>query len=152
MDMIKLRSILKGDYCDLVRLFSDEDVRAYLGGPLTKIDAQSRANQLVADKPDHAIAVVLNDVFIGLISLSAHIEFPGVELSYQLLPEFHGKGYAYTALSQLLEARGSDFVAETQVANVASRKLLQKLGFKEVSNIVRFGAPQVIAQLSLLRP
>lgn len=100
-----------------------------------------------SDKTGAIHAIESDGVFAGLLTYSKHIEEPGVEVSYQLLPEFIGKGIAYPIIAEALKQVDLPLVAETQEANTASRRLLEKLGFKEVRFCERYGEKQVIALL-----
>ncbi|MGS2618512.1 GNAT family N-acetyltransferase [Micromonospora sp. LZ34] len=73
-----------------------------------------------------------------------------VELSYTFLPEHWGRGYAYEACAAVLDAafdtdRGlARVVAVTQVVNVRSRRLLDRLAMVAVEKFVEHGEPQVM--------
>jgi ribosomal-protein-alanine N-acetyltransferase len=133
------------DFEPICRLLTDSSVRAYLGGPLTINEAEHRAKSYIQSQSEKLFVIEHKQQFCGLITLGQHAEIPGTELSYQLLPEYHGKGIAYDALLQIMKDLSGNLVAETQEANKPSRRLLQKLGFTETSKLVRFGEPQVIA-------
>jgi ribosomal-protein-alanine N-acetyltransferase len=73
------------------------------------------------------------------------------EVSYLLLPEHWGNGYAREAVSAavawaLAEAAPAPpvVIAVTQEANDRSRQLLESIGMKPVDMFVEFGAPQVM--------
>ncbi len=70
-------------------------------------------------------------------------------MSYELLPEYWGKGYATEAVEAALGYAFVDLglervVAETQAANERSCRLLERLGMKAERKLERFGAKQVI--------
>lgn len=89
--------------------------------------------------------------YIGSVSLTDYYDGVSTEISYGLLPEFWGEGYAYEAVRWVVENTMIDkLIAETQLANLASIKLLKKLNFTQVRQIERFGQQQVIYQLNLL--
>ncbi len=70
------------------------------------------------------------------------------ELSYLLLPEWWGQGLATESVRAVLDhAHGCGaerIVAETQVANAASIRLLTRLGMRFERSVVRFGEAQAI--------
>jgi [ribosomal protein S5]-alanine N-acetyltransferase len=70
-------------------------------------------------------------------------------LSYEFHPDAWGHGYATEATRRALDFALNDLaferlIAETQTANSASCRLLERLGMKEERRIQRFGAEQAI--------
>lgn len=131
----------------MVRLFTDPEVRRYLGGPLSQEAAESRAKGLIEDGE---VRVIREDgEAIGLIWLSPHHGGSDIELSFVLLPEWQGKGVAFRACTEALrfafrEGGLERVVSETQAANQRSIALLERLGMTEEQRLERFGAEQVI--------
>lgn len=87
--------------------------------------------------------------FMGLISLDSHHDGLHLEISYQFLPQWWGKGYATEAVQLIInyglnELKLSKIVAETQTANISSCKLLERVGMELEQTISRFGAEQAI--------
>lgn len=87
--------------------------------------------------------------FIGMISVDLHHDDNDLELSYQFLPDWWGRGYATEAVQAIIhfafrELKISRLVAETQSANIPSCRLLQRVGMKFEKNVMRFGAEQAI--------
>jgi ribosomal-protein-alanine N-acetyltransferase len=155
-----LGAIQTADLPLVARLFSDAKVRAFLGGPLSPQQAEQRAAELVRESAQ-AWAVREDSVhataLLGVVVLDRHHELEDLELSYLFLPEHWGRGYATTAVRQVLaQAFGPlglrRIVAETQSANAASVRLLERLGFRLLRRVVRFNAEQSIyfAERSLL--
>ena len=71
---------------------------------------------------------------VGMCGLVKRMTLPDVDLGYALLPEFFGQGYAVEAGKAVLgDARArlgiGRIVAITDPANVASVRVLEKLGF-----------------------
>lgn len=70
---------------------------------------------------------------------AAHKEFKSIEIGYELHPNYWGKGYAFEAVSQMLNFCFEDRMpfrvnrvsARTNLDSQRSIALLQKLGFKE---------------------
>ena len=82
---------------------------------------------------------------LGLVGLTPHKEGSDWEVSYQFMPGAWGNGYATEAIAYLLDhAPVTRVIAETQVANGASCRLLERIGFVEEIRLVRFGAEQII--------
>lgn len=137
-------------------LFTNEKVRAFLGGPIPADWAERRLERWATEESDSKyFAVTLSDgTFIGFVDVSPYHE-PGMqELSYLFLPEYWGHGYAFEACQAVLrycsEGLHMDtIVAETQSANTRSRALLEKLGFKLTQQLERFGAMQCVYEKGL---
>lgn len=89
-----------------------------------------------------------------MISLGKHHDDLDQELSYQLLPKFWGMGLAFETLTAILDFTSESLeyktiIAETQAANDASRRLLEKLGMSIDKTISRFGEEQIIYRKAL---
>lgn len=86
---------------------------------------------------------------LGLVFLAPHKNGKDYELSYMFHPSIWGQGFAAAAVASMrdhaLHRLGMPrLIAEAQVANVPSCRLLQRIGMSEVSRIERFGAMQAI--------
>jgi ribosomal-protein-alanine N-acetyltransferase len=145
-----LEKAVQNDIEDLVKLDTCPSVREYLGGPIESNSAYQRAKILVKISPD--LFWVLRDRnrhFIGTISLKKHHDTDELEISYQLIPDAWGKGFAAEAMKKILEHLHNDrkiknILAETQTKNLRSINLLNKMGFKEIRELERFGARQTL--------
>lgn len=145
---MRLRKLLDSDREFLLRLLTDREVRKYLGGELSFNEAQRRVEVLLQQKPTDYWIVEFEGDPIGTVVLGKHIDSGGVELSYQLLPEYVGRGLAFKAVQETLKNNeGSLVVAETQVKNVRSRRLLERLGFQEIERLERFNEAQVYYEM-----
>ena len=136
----------------IFRLIGDETVRQHLGGavPLGRRLSAIRA-YLDVDPTEFVWTVRVRKIAspVGLISVTKHKDGLDFELSYQFSPNVWGQGYAFEAASATLrfvcEERGlRRLIAETQVANIASCRLLEKLGMSEQQRLFRYGAEQVV--------
>ena len=132
-------------------LFTDEQVRAFLGGPTPADWAEKRLECWATEKSDskYFAVTLLDGTFIGFIDISPYHEPEYQELSYLFLPEFWGYGYAFEACQAVLRYCEETLdlktiVAETQSANTRSRALLERLGFTMKQQIERFGAMQCV--------
>ncbi|WDF04500.1 GNAT family N-acetyltransferase [Shouchella hunanensis] len=147
-----LSKLQEDDYEDVKLLYVDESVRKYLGGTLKEESIQVRFNEMNLSSKDSAYFVVReNDTnrFIGLISLDTHYDGVSTEVSYQLLPKWWGEGYATEIVKEFIyyafhKLNLTEIVAETQLANKASCRLLEKLGMKLQETVLRFGEEQAI--------
>lgn len=77
---------------------------------------------------------------IGACGLYERPGLPIVDIGFAFLQEYEGKGYGYEAASRLLKAGKEDFsmqkvCAITTEENVASQKLINKLGLKFIKII-----------------
>ncbi len=136
-DRLLLRSIVSGDERAVAALFTDADVRRYLGGPLGAEEAESRIGPFSIEPQDewwgHFVIVdrIAQDV-IGTLSFA--IKSGPWEISYQLRRNLWGRGLAKEAI----EAAFSWFwvqqpsvdrvIANTRLENTRSLNLLNRLG------------------------
>ncbi len=144
-------NLQQADVEKAVRLFTDDRVRRYLGGTLSVELAVEKLNSWLNKQNDLYLTVSLleNGDFVGIISVTDHHDGKFKEISYQFLPEFWGKGLAYESIQAILDYLKindgiKELIAETQCRNVASCKLLEKLGFSLADTLVRFGEKQNI--------
>ncbi|MEI3604820.1 GNAT family N-acetyltransferase [Pseudogracilibacillus sp. SE30717A] len=151
-----INTFLKSDYVDVRELFVNQEVRKFLGGIRQEDSIKVVLDEMLNSSDDSFYWVVREkhtDNFMGLVSLDPHHEGHFLEISYQFLPNWWGKGYA-TEVVQLIiifalnELNLSKIVAETQTANISSCRLLEKLGMKLERTISRFGAEQAIYSIS----
>lgn len=144
------------DFGESVRLFTDKQVRQFLGGALTQEAALEKLNSQIYSKTGLYLSVRISEsgAFVGIISITDHHDKEFMELSYQFLPEFWGKGIAEESVRATLvflkrNSAIKDLIAETQIGNIRSCRLLEKLGFGFEKNIIRFGEKQSIYKLVL---
>ena len=147
----KLRTLNESDRENYVSLVCNDAVRRYLGGPSDKEHANEQFNRALNDAIETfwVIEKVRNHEFVGTISLDSHHDGKDIEISYQLMPEHWGNGLATEVVSRVLSYAFDDLkheriVAETQSANVASRRLLEKIGMIEEKVLERFGEQQAL--------
>jgi len=151
----KIQSVKPNDIEDVYSLYCNEDVRAFLGGiPDKSYIYASFDSMLQAPYPNSYFCISLKNKneFIGLVSIDAYHEKSTYELSYQFLPQYWGKGYAFEVLLAVIRygfdsLNLSKIVAETQTANIASCRVLEKLGMQKITVIERFGHEQAVYQL-----
>lgn len=147
---LQLRPLRMRHFAFFCRLLGNRQVRACLGGP---VPWKARLRQFRAYRKGHADIGIwcltqADSRPIGLIVVTPDRSGSAWELSYQILPRFWGNGLAKDAAACVLDhLRNQDkrpIVAETQVANTSSRKLLSRLGFIESKRLTRFGAEQIL--------
>lgn len=146
----RLDAVSEQDEALLVALHTDGDVRRYLGGAATAKAARRQLSHMMVDPSRQAMIIVLRQTGerIGTIDFHLHHDSEHIEVSYLVLPRFWGAGFAREALAKALHYRFSNdstldcIVAETQTANAASCRLLERLGFTEMRRLRRFDAEQ----------
>ncbi|ARG18648.1 MULTISPECIES: GNAT family N-acetyltransferase [Acinetobacter] len=152
MHLCYVSDLTLADASNLVRLYTNDTTRKYLGGPLEVSLAQTRAHADIntpSKLPIWAIRSSTDHNFLGIISLDTHHDGSDIEVSYELLPEYMGYGYATQALEFVLnysfnELNLKKVIAETQTQNKASIKLLERVGMVFEKSVERFGSNQSI--------
>jgi [ribosomal protein S5]-alanine N-acetyltransferase len=140
------------DYGDVKQLYRNEAVRNYLGGIVSEESYKERFAEMTESSMDNYYWVVRDkktNSLVGLVSLDKHHDGVSTEVSYQLMPEWWGSGFATEVLGKILnyaftKLKLPEIVAETQTANRASCKLLERVGMELKETILRFGAEQAI--------
>ena len=139
------------DLGELIPLFTNIEVRKYLGGVRPIEEALAGLRHSVHSPNDYPFTVRLinENTLIGYAVIASHHSPEDMEVSYMFLPEFWGYGYALETIKALIgfcknELKLNRVVAETQTANTRSCSLLEKLGFRLEDSIVRFDAEQSI--------
>ena len=147
-DRLVLRRLSFWDGAFVLRLVSQPKTRRYLGGVQPFF-------QRMRHLPRYWDGLVFRCVWqrprICFVSLSQHIDGEALELSYQFLPASWGQGLATEACGAVLSyadqyLSDQKVIAETQIANGVSIRVLQKLGFKEKTRVSRHGAEHGIYQ------
>lgn len=145
-ERLLLRLATGADRDVVVRMLTDPDTRRYLGGPVD--DSAVRAVR--ARVPGETWGSFVIEV-AGAVAGSCLLDRDRgeLEMSYQLLPEYRGRGLATEALRALLDwAAGRcperHVIAITQAANAPSLRLLDRLGFTERERFVEWDAPQIL--------
>lgn len=143
------RPVGGGDVDALARLATDARVRAFVGGARSPQEAQTKARaRVAAARPgDLVVEDRASNAIIGHIDLERHSD--RWELSYEFVPLVWGRGLAREAISAVLQRLDQHdplavVVAETQVANQPSRRLLEALRFVQTDSYERKGADQLL--------
>jgi len=123
-----------------------EFTRFEVWGPNSVEDTKRFVGECIASMSEHPIlgyqlAVVLRDAdrLIGGCTLRRkHVEIQEAFLGYAINPDFQCKGYATEAAAALVEfgfnsLRLVRIYAECNAQNVASRRVMEKLGMRMVS-------------------
>lgn len=140
------------DYTDLLELYLNESVRKYLGGPINKNLFDKKFHNILSPCPPEYYWVIRESKskrFIGLVSITKHHDKTHFEISYELHPDFWGRGLGTAVVSKGIEYSFyelglEELYAETQKNNLRSVCLLEKVGMKPIAKVERFGEQQII--------
>lgn len=103
-----------------------EDTREYLQGAI---------KEWSRDEPSFfEFAITLNDVHIGAVSLYLNEDRTQGEIGWMLNKKYHGNGYMTEAASAVRDILAvklglKSLVAHCDVRNIASKRVMEKLGF-----------------------
>lgn len=152
----RISNIKDNDYEDVRKLYFNKKVREFLGGIVDKEKYDDNFKNMM-DANDNSLYWVIRHIdtneFVGLVSIDKHHDDLNTELSYQFIPEWWGKGYAEEVIKKVINyafknLKLKKIIAETQSANIASCKLLKKVGMDIEQSVQRFGCQQYIFSIS----
>lgn len=144
------------DRASMIRLMTDPVTREYLGGAVDYASRQAlELSPLGLTWGRWVLARAEDDTMIGSITLD--YDRGELELSYALLPEWTGQGYAAESCISLLdwahrELEDEVVIAISQTRNKRSVALLRKLGFTVRKGLEEFGTQQLLLERSLREP
>jgi RimJ/RimL family protein N-acetyltransferase len=141
-----LRAPTDDDLEVIVRMLTDPAVRGYLGGPVPEDRARAALSGPL-DERWGSFLVTRTDTGEVVGSCLLDRDNGELEVSYQLLPEHWGHGYAREAVTRVLSWAWANtdarrVIAVTQTANTASIRLLEVLGMHVEEEFEDHGAPQ----------
>lgn len=149
----RLFKLQDSDYDELKKLYTNHQVRKYLGGAIDdEILLRNKFEEILGNWSNTyvnywVIRLIANNEFMGLVTLDNYHDGKNIEVSYQFLPEWWGSGYATEVLKTIIDYSFKKLgllrlVAETQTANISSCRLLERVGMILESNLYRFNAKQ----------
>ena len=153
-DRLSIREAREADRPAHIRLMTDPVTREYLGGSVDYASRQAlELSPLGLSWGQWALALREDDAMIGSISLDR--DRGELSLSYALLPERTGQGFAAEACLAVLawaqeHLEDRHVIAVTQTRNKRSVALLRRLGFTVRQGLEEFGAQQLLMERSLL--
>jgi RimJ/RimL family protein N-acetyltransferase len=153
-ERLTLRSPTEDDLEVIVRMFTDPAVRGYLGGPVPEERARANLSGPLGERwGSFLITRTRDDRVVGSCMLDR--DRGELEISYQLLPEHWGHGYAREAVGAVIDwawnnTDAQHMVAITQSANAASVRLLQVVGMEASGRYLEHGTMHT--EFRLLRP
>jgi RimJ/RimL family protein N-acetyltransferase len=145
---LTLRELQLTDAAFALRLYNDPSFLQHIGdkGVRTVEDAEKNLQQgAIASYSQHGYGMWLVEdkqgQAIGLCGLIKRDFLAETDLGYAYLPEFFGQGYAYEAAQAVLAYAAEHTALNTVVAivspaNLASKALLQKLGFEQDGQVL----------------
>ncbi|MEN9519644.1 MAG: hypothetical protein RLZZ381_2232 [Cyanobacteriota bacterium] len=149
----ELTNLQSTDWDLVVKLYTNAEVRRFLGGSVNEKTISLRFFKMLESDTETQYWVIQvkenSSAKIGIVSLTPHHDNINIEISYQLLPEWWCRGYGTEAVQAVvthaLTVLGLPrVIAETQIANIASCRLLERIGMRLERTIERFGAKQGI--------
>jgi ribosomal-protein-alanine N-acetyltransferase len=151
-----LLPLIESDFQDVQELYSSTDVRRYLGGSISKDDFPEKFREMLqATTPEMywTVRKKQNRSFVGLVSISKYHDQMNYEISYEFRKEYWGRGLGTEVIRAVLAYAFSslglaELYAETQSANLASIRLLEKVGFQFLMSLKRFGEQQALYSIS----
>ncbi|MFD4411225.1 GNAT family N-acetyltransferase [Streptomyces sp. NPDC058475] len=148
---LELGPVQPADVPTFVRLWTDRDVRRYLGGPVSDDVVRVRREKCVGAVGLFSVVRREDGAVLGSVWVEPESRGGRTEVSYQLAPEYWGCGYAREAVAAVVAwalaevpAAVPGIVAVTQAANDTSRRLLEALGATQIDSFVEWDAPQVL--------
>ncbi|HEY4325839.1 MAG TPA: GNAT family N-acetyltransferase [Mucilaginibacter sp.] len=139
---LRLRKLVLSDAAQLELLRSDERVNRYLDRPASTsyAEAVQFVNKILAADSYYWVINLKNETkLIGTVCFwNLDYENSVVEIGYELLPEFHGKGIMMEALPAVIaynldHLQFDTIIATTHSENIPSIKLLENNDFKRDS-------------------
>lgn len=144
------------DRATMIRLMTDPVTREYLGGTVDYASRQAlELSPLGLTWGRWVLALAGDDTMIGSITLD--YDRGELELSYALLPEWTGRGFAAESCVALLgwardALEDEHVIAISQTRNKRSVALLRRLGFTVRKGLEEFGTQQLLLERSLHEP
>jgi RimJ/RimL family protein N-acetyltransferase len=167
-DRVVLRKPMESDRERLIELRTDPEVGAYIGGHQTREAVERRIAEVglakLGDVPGlYIVADKATDVLLGTMQLlpraadqPGHLSADGdeLEIGYLLHRSAWGFGYAFEAATAVLRAGAAELpdqpvILVTQSANIRSRRLADRLGFRFVRTFHAYDAEQTLSAADL---
>lgn len=147
-ERVVVRVPAPGDEVALVEMATDPRVRRYLGGPKAQGAAEADAARKVGEARWGQFVIV--DRAAGVVAGSGSVarKRGPWEISYQLRHPFWRRGLAGEAVALVRDwffaTTGEDLlIATTQQANLASQRLLERLGAVRAGSFEQYGLTQL---------
>jgi len=147
-DRLYLRHFTPDDIEPLCQIRSDPDVMRYMrdGKPLSREQVQANLNDIIQHYREHrfgfwAIIYKEQSQLIGCCGLRFLENTPEIELGYMLAKPYWGRGLATEGAKASLKYGFEELKLERIVAlaypqNIASRRVMEKLGMKYEKDVL----------------
>ena len=159
-ERLLLREITPEDFEDLFTMNSDPVVMKYVGDGSTRSHEQMivELDMLISHytrKPGLGIwATILKETnaFVGASGLVYYDNTPEIEIGYRILKDYWNKGYATEASFGLLKYGFENLglnrlVSSAHTENLASRRVMEKIGMKHIDNREHYGCLQAYYEI-----
>lgn len=159
-ERLLLRHITSDDFESLYRMNSDPVVMKFVGDGSVRDHEQmvKEMEMLISHytrKPGLGIWATVEKSsgnFLGASGLVYYDNTPEIEIGYRMLREYWNKGFATEAAFGLLEygfqtLRLKKIVSSAHVDNVASTRVMEKIGMTYVDNRVQYGCVQAYYEI-----
>jgi ribosomal-protein-alanine N-acetyltransferase len=143
---------------DLIRMYSDPQVMATLGGVRTPAQTTTLFEQHVAHWQRHGFGIwaardAVTGQFVGRGGLRRGIVdgLEEVEVGYGFPKEYWGRGFATELAAECVRIgftvlQQDDLVSFTLPTNLASRHVMEKVGFRYEKDIVHAELPHILCR------
>ena len=160
-ERLTLRKLSKNDSAEILQLRSDTEVNKFLDRKPSKTvkDTLNFINSIIENESKQlfywAITKTGEDKLIGTICLFDFLgDLKKCEIGYELLIEYHGQGIMMEAAKKVIEYATKTLELKTIEAlthkeNQSSTKLLQKLNFKKLDDIVEDNPNLILFRLAI---
>jgi len=156
---LTVRPFVESDFDALVALREPWEVRQYLGGVRNTVEfTRQRLNYYLAHQARHGYAMSVvclkgSTAMIGWGGLQHFNDGEEVEVGYAFAQAHWGQGLATELASACVQfgfARlGLDrIIAVADEANIASRRVMEKIGMRHEKDLVHYGHPCVYYAIS----
>ena len=153
---LRLTRLRVTDLDDLTRMHGDPHVMATLGGLRSAEETARFLAEQLTHWDEHGFGFwVIRDPTTGRFAGRGGLRHllvsdrPEVEVAYALMPECWGRGLATELARESVRVgftvlRRPDLVCLTQPANHASRRVMEKAGFRDHRALTHAGLPHVL--------
>ncbi|MEM6644423.1 MAG: GNAT family N-acetyltransferase [Bacteroidota bacterium] len=159
-DRLILRQITPLDFKELFKMNSDAQIMKYVGDGSIRTHQQmtKELEMLISHytkKPGLGIwatELKVKNCFVGASGLVYYDNTPEIEVGYRMKREFWNNGYATEASKGLLrygfeKLNLKKIVSSAHVENVASRRVLEKIGMSYVDDRVHYKCLQAYYEI-----
>ncbi|MFI5362576.1 MAG: GNAT family N-acetyltransferase [Elusimicrobiota bacterium] len=156
---LSARRIVPEDFDFILRMNQDARVMAFIGGPRSAEKTREYMSECLAQWDERGYGVyAVSDAASGDAIGRAGLRWRKVDgawetdLGYSFLPSAWGKGYSTEIGAALLEAAFATLglesvIAFTMTTNAASRRVMEKLGFRREKEFAFAGEPHVLYRI-----